>query len=237
MASTPTTTVKSKRAQQRAGTGSATDELFAVSVHRIAERFRRGREESGLTLRQAAERAGLAPSTIQKIENHKIVPSIAVVVRLAHALNRRASYFIEDNHQEQTDVRLIERGQGRRLTTDDAPVAVEQIAEPLVNPRMEAFQLTIQPGGRIGGIEALSYRGAEVSTSPIVAGQTVLLGAKDGRVFGLDAQTGAIQWSFRTGDDELSGSPVVVGDTIYVASRNGTRDAMGGGGGEDAGAG
>ena len=162
MASTPTTTVKSKRAQQRAGTGSATDELFAVSVHRIAERFRRGREESGLTLRQAAERAGLAPSTIQKIENHKIVPSIAVVVRLAHALNRRASYFIEDNHQEQTDVRLIERGHGRRLTTDDAPVAVEQIAEPLVNPRMEAFQITIQPGGQSGEIESMIYRGEEI---------------------------------------------------------------------------
>ena len=70
--------------------------------------------------------------------------------------------------------------------------------------------------------------GAEVSTSPIVAGQTVLLGAKDGRVFGLDAQTGAIQWSFRTGDDELSGSPVVVGNTIYVTSRNGTLYAIGG---------
>lgn len=162
MTSTPTTTVESKRVQQRAGTGSATDELFAVSVHRIAERFRRGREELGLTLRQAAERAGLAPSTIQKIENHKIVPSIAVVVRLAHALNRRASYFIEDNHQEQTDVRLIERGHGRQLTKDDAPVAVEQIAEPLVNPRMEAFQLTIQPGGQSGEIESMIYRGEEI---------------------------------------------------------------------------
>ena len=162
MTSTPTTTVESKRVQQRAGTGSATDELFAVSVHRIAERFRRGREELGLTLRQAAERAGLAPSTIQKIENHKIVPSIAVVVRLAHALNRRASYFIEDNHQEQTDVRLIERGHGRQLTKDDAPVAVEQIADPLVNPRMEAFQLTIQPGGQSGEIESMIYRGEEI---------------------------------------------------------------------------
>jgi transcriptional regulator with XRE-family HTH domain len=162
MTSTPTTAVETKRAQHQPGTGSAADELFAVSVHRIAERFRRGREESGLTLRQAAERAGLAPSTIQKIENHKIVPSIAVVVRLAHALNRRASYFIEDDHQEQTDVRLIERGHGRRLTTDDAPVAIEQIAEPLVNPRMEAYLLTVQPGGQSGEIESMIYRGEEI---------------------------------------------------------------------------
>ena len=162
MTNTRSTAIATKRAKQRAGTGSAPDEQFTVSVHRIAERFRRGREEAGLTLREAAERAGLAPSTIQKIENHKIVPSIAVVVRLAHALNRRASYFIEDNHQEQTDVRLIERGHGRRLTTDDAPVAVEQIAEPLVNPRREAYQLTVQPGGQSGEIESMIYRGEEI---------------------------------------------------------------------------
>ncbi len=45
-----------------------------ISMHHIAERFRRAREEAGLTLREVAERAELAPSTIQKIENQRIVP-------------------------------------------------------------------------------------------------------------------------------------------------------------------
>lgn len=139
------------RVQRRAKTRAGPDAQLAVSVHRVAERFRRAREEAGLSLCELAERAGLAPSTIQKIENHKIVPSIAVAVRLAHALNRRASFFIEDDQQAPTDVRLIPRGQGRRLGKDASSSAVfQQIAEPLVNPKMEAYLVTVRPGGRSG---------------------------------------------------------------------------------------
>ncbi len=150
-------------AQPAAEPSSDGNEQLTVSLYRIAERFRRAREEAGLTLRQVAERAGLAPSTIQKIENRKIVPSIAVAVRLAHALNRKASFFIEDDEQARTDVRLTPSGRGRRLGRDSyAPVAIEQIAEPLVNPRMEAFLITVQPGGESGTGEPIIYRGEEI---------------------------------------------------------------------------
>ncbi len=139
------------------------DDQLTVSLYRIAERFRRAREEAGLTLRQVAQRAGLAPSTIQKIENRKIVPSIAVAVRLAHALNRKASFFIEEDEQARTDVRLTPSGRGRPLGGDSyAPVTIEQIAEPLVNPRMEAFLITVQPGGESGSGEPIMYRGEEI---------------------------------------------------------------------------
>lgn len=142
--------------------GAAPDTELTASLHRIAERFRRAREEAGLTLRQVAERASIAPSTVQKIENCKIVPSIAVAVRLANALNRRPSYFIEGDHEAETDVRFIARGRGRRLGTRPDPVAVQQIAEPLVNPRMEAYLLTVQPGGESGSGELLIHRGEEI---------------------------------------------------------------------------
>jgi transcriptional regulator with XRE-family HTH domain len=132
-----------------------------ISMHRIAERFRHARKEAGLSLREAAKRADLAPSTVQKIENNKIVPSIAVAVRLAHALNRRASYFIEEDQEAPTDVRLIPAGSGRRLGTDDTPVVFEQLAEPLINPRMEAYLITVKPGGGSES-QTFTYRGEEI---------------------------------------------------------------------------
>ncbi len=134
-----------------------------ISLRRIADRFRRAREEAGLTLREVAERAGLAPSTVQKIENRKIVPSIAVTVRLANALNRRASYFIEEDQQAATDVRFVPRGSARKLGKISYPFTFEHIAEPLVNPRMEAYRVTVQPGGQSGsGEEPIIYRGEEI---------------------------------------------------------------------------
>lgn len=147
----------------RAGTTrDKRDDQLLRSLRRIADRFRRAREEAGLTLREVAQRAGLAPSTIQKIESHKIVPSIAVAVRLAHALNRRASYFLEDDQQAATDVRFMPRGQGRFFGKSEHAVAFRQIAEPLVNPRMEGYILTVQPGGHSGNLEPIIYRGEEI---------------------------------------------------------------------------
>ncbi len=139
---TPTESIKPSKRSRPPG------DRATISMHLIAQRFRRAREEAGLTLRETAERAELAPSTIQKIENQRIVPSIAVALRLANALNRRASYFIEEDQQAPPDVRFIPRGRGRRLGQISDPVSFQQIAEPLANPRMEAYLVTVQPGGR-----------------------------------------------------------------------------------------
>ena len=147
-----------RRTKRRAGR----DGSLTISLHRIAERFRRAREEAGLSLREVAERADLASSTVQKIENCKIIPSIAVAVRLAHALNQRASYFIEDDQEAPPDVRLIRKGRGRRLGESDQPVTFQRIAEPLINPRMEAYVITVQPGGQSDASGQITYRGEEI---------------------------------------------------------------------------
>ncbi len=132
-----------------------------ISLRKAAEKFKRTREEAGLTLRELAEKAGLAPSTIQKIENSRIVPSLAVSIRLADALNRKVSYFIEEE-EASTDVRLIAKGRGRLYASKDALLTFERIAEPIVNPRMEASLITVAPGGQSGSDEPVIYRGEEI---------------------------------------------------------------------------
>ncbi len=158
----PAATLTASATPRRNGARAQNGVELTAALRRMSDRFRRTREEAGLTLREVAERSGLAPSTVQKIENQKIVPSIAVAVRLAHALNRRASYFIEDDQQAPADARLIRRGCGRRLGDITHPLSIQQIAEPLVNPRMEAFLLTVQPGAQSGDGEPIFYRGEEI---------------------------------------------------------------------------
>jgi outer membrane protein assembly factor BamB len=48
----------------------------------------------------------------------------------------------------------------------------------------------------------------------------VLVGTQDGLVVGLQAQTGAVLWDFKTAG-KLTASPIVAGDTMYVASHDG----------------
>jgi transcriptional regulator with XRE-family HTH domain len=133
-----------------------------VSVRKAAERFRRAREEAGLTLRDLGEKAGLAPSTIQKIESRKLMPSLAVCIRLADALSRSLSYFAEDGGGP-TDVRYIARGEGRVARVEGSDISIDHVAEPLISPKMEAFLLTVAPGGRSGPEEPIIYRGEEIA--------------------------------------------------------------------------
>lgn len=55
------------------------------------------------------------------------------------------------------------------------------------------------------------------TSSPAVAGNRVYFGSGDGGVYAVDAETGVLQWRFRTGD-VVHASPAVVDGTVYVGS-------------------
>jgi transcriptional regulator with XRE-family HTH domain len=63
-------------------------DLIETRLSEISERIRKGRESQHLTLAELGQRSGVAPSTIQKIENRQMIPSILVI------LNLRGSRFI-----------------------------------------------------------------------------------------------------------------------------------------------
>lgn len=78
----------SPAAQNR--TGDARGEAAA-----FGPRLRRLRQAAGLTLKEMAERAGLAVSTISKIENDRMSPTYDVLLRLAGGLAIDLSALLE----------------------------------------------------------------------------------------------------------------------------------------------
>jgi outer membrane protein assembly factor BamB len=56
-----------------------------------------------------------------------------------------------------------------------------------------------------------------VQSSPVVADGQVYAGSRDGKVYALDAQTGAVRWSFATGE-KVRATPAVANGTVYVGS-------------------
>lgn len=88
------------------------------AVDRVAEKVKRWRMDAGLSLQEVANRSGVSPSTIHKIEHRHTVPTIAVVLRLVDGLGRQASDLFDDTAREHaaTLVRRSERmeskGQG-----------------------------------------------------------------------------------------------------------------------------
>ena len=56
-----------------------------------------------------------------------------------------------------------------------------------------------------------------IQSSPALYGDLVVIGANDGRVYGLDRKNGKIRWRFVT-KGAVTATPLIVGDTVYIGS-------------------
>jgi eukaryotic-like serine/threonine-protein kinase len=61
---------------------------------------------------------------------------------------------------------------------------------------------------------------AKILSSPAVANDVVYVGSFDGKLYAVNAQTGAAVWSFQT-DGPVNSSPAVDNGTVYFSSLDG----------------
>lgn len=111
---------------------------------RISEKIRKWREEAGLTLQQLGGRAGVSPSTIHKVENNQTVPSIAVVLKLAHGLGRRPSELIEDRVEEVGAT--VTRNDQRSVLVTPRGTTIEHLVGDLSNAQIDVWRVRHRPG-------------------------------------------------------------------------------------------
>lgn len=129
-------------------------------IEKLGEKLRAVRQESGLSLKEFGQLAGVAPSTVQKIENGKMVPSILVLMKIARGLNRSLHYFLEDE-EEPPEVRVVRWQERKRSANPEIGALIESIARPLRDGMMDAYLLRLEPGARVRG-GPLSHAGEEL---------------------------------------------------------------------------
>lgn len=66
-------------------------------LERIAAKVRDWRATMGMTLQQVAKRSGVAASTIQKVESQQMVPTIAVLFKIARGLGHNPMDLLDDS--------------------------------------------------------------------------------------------------------------------------------------------
>lgn len=114
----------------------------------MAQRIRRAREEAGYTLQELARRSDLAASTIQKIETLQMVPSVAVLVKIARGLERRPGDFIHDDTAEIEVLHL--RARDRHAVGVRERTLVERLSGDVMDSAIEVWRVTHQPGSGSG---------------------------------------------------------------------------------------
>lgn len=86
-------------------------DFIELRLAELSNYIRRAREKIGLTLNELSEQSGVAPSTIQKIESRQIIPSIAVILKIAAGLGVETGEMIAPRSLPKVDIVVQRRGQ------------------------------------------------------------------------------------------------------------------------------
>ena len=134
-------------------------ERVDAELERIAQRIRRWREESGLTLQELGRRSSVATSTIQKVETLQMIPTVAVLLKIARGLGRRMSEFIREGGTE-LDVVHLPTSERHRIGMKRR-VLFERLSGDLFDPELELWRVEVhQDQG--SGRGTMEYQGEEL---------------------------------------------------------------------------
>lgn len=135
------------------------DASLEAELARIGLRVRRWREERGQTLQDLATRAGLATSTVHKVESAQMIPSVAVLLKLARGLGRKPGDLV---HDEGTALEVVHLRADERHPVGVADrMMVERLSGDLPEPALETWRVTVHPGVS-SGEDAIQYEGEEL---------------------------------------------------------------------------
>lgn len=174
------------------------------SVSRIAVRIKTWRHEASLSLQQLANRSGVSPSTIHKIEHCQTVPTIAVVLKLAAGLGRQAVELFDDAPlcSSATHVRADDRREARTAQG----VVLQTLSGDPANRDIAVWRVVHPPGFSFGD-RTMRHRDGELV---------------------IHLQTGRLR--VRVGEEEFS---LAKGDTLHFKAssphawwNDGTEDAV-----------
>jgi transcriptional regulator with XRE-family HTH domain len=130
------------------------------NIKKIGDKLARARESMGLTLQQLADISGVAPSTIQKVETGTMMPSIAVMMKIARGLHKKIGFFL-DEEEASNEVSLVRRRDRKATGLRRDGFSVQSLTSDLINPEMDGFFITLPPGAH-SGEEPVHHRGEEL---------------------------------------------------------------------------
>ncbi len=114
-----------------------------VEIEELGRRIRKLRLERRMTLKQVEHACHLSATHLSEIERGRTSPTIGALVRIARALERDASFFLE--HDERDEVAHVQREQARALKL--APGVTAEILTPgIPASRLFAYRLALEPG-------------------------------------------------------------------------------------------
>jgi len=113
------------------------------TVSGIGAKVARARGERGWSLAQLAQRSGLSPAAVHKIEKSGMTPTIASLMKVAAALGKRVSYFVDE--PENPDVNVIRGTERARVYTSKQGLDLRNLSGRYGGFAMAGAEAVVEP--------------------------------------------------------------------------------------------
>jgi transcriptional regulator with XRE-family HTH domain len=129
-------------------------------VNSIGPKVKKLRQEQRLSLQQLAIKAEVSAAAIHKIERNDMVPTITTLLKIAAALDRAVTYFVEDEGYHEP-IAFIPAGRRPAVFTPHEGLTLEGVSGPYTPFRSAAAVATVSPGANSGS-KPLVHAGEEL---------------------------------------------------------------------------
>jgi transcriptional regulator with XRE-family HTH domain len=108
------------------------------------------RKRMGLSLQQLGERSDVSAAAIHKIEQGGMVPTITTLLKLASALGRPVSYFVEEEGGLDDVAVFTPPEENRPVFTSHQGIELNSISGPYARFLLAGARACVVPGGNSG---------------------------------------------------------------------------------------
>jgi transcriptional regulator with XRE-family HTH domain len=113
------------------------------TVSELGAKVARARAERGWSLAQLAHRSGLSPATVHKIEKSGMTPTIASLMKVAAALGKSVSYFVDE--PSTPHVNVIRGDERARVYTSKQGLELRNLSGRYGGFAMAGADATVEP--------------------------------------------------------------------------------------------
>ncbi|MDH3755358.1 MAG: cupin domain-containing protein [Acidimicrobiia bacterium] len=119
-------------------------------VNSIGPKLRELRDVNGLSLQQLSDRSDVSPAAIHKVEQGNMVPTITTLLKLAAALDRPVSYFVDEEEATPSYVVFTPADDRKKLYTSHTGIELAGISGPYGQYFVATAIAEVAPGASSG---------------------------------------------------------------------------------------
>ncbi len=108
------------------------------------------RKSMGLSLQQLSDRSDVSAAAIHKIEQGGMVPTITTLLKIAGAVGRPVSYFVEEDAGRDDLAVLTPPSEIRPVFTSHKGITLSSISGPYSRFLLAGARATVEPGASSG---------------------------------------------------------------------------------------